>query len=67
VKFALIGMLEGIVGLGVRHAVDSPANVRIRNGAIVIRCTHLPDSNQQSKTSSILRSVPLPCFEGISI
>lgn len=55
-------VFKRIVKLSVRHAGNEFRDVG--NGA---GQTDLPDSNQQSKTSSTRRSTPLPCEDAMVI
>lgn len=67
--FELLLVLEGVVNLSIRHAVIVDERVNFQHLQTKIRqCrTHLPDSNQQSKTSSTRLRSPLPCLLGIVI
>ena len=67
--FKLLFVLERIMDLCVGHAVRRTrktfSTMDWEDARKTLGSAHLPDSNQQSKTSSTRRSRPLPFFEGM--
>jgi hypothetical protein len=61
----VIAMFERIVDLCIRHAIKNCVEHAQTDTAVMDRPTDLPDSNQQSNTSSTRRRTPLPFLEGM--